>query len=74
MATIEQLERLLKAIKPVCDRHMEQPVQGHSFMNLPITRLEMKELRSALEPFRWSQQEIDEAKREAADLAAFLNA
>jgi hypothetical protein len=51
MTDASQLERLLKAVKPVIDRHIEQK-NGHSYFEVPMTGAELKELRSAYEPFR----------------------
>ena len=52
MTDATQLERLLKAIKPVCDFHAEQKREGSSLLYLPMTGRDLKELRSAYEPFR----------------------
>jgi hypothetical protein len=47
----QEFERLLQAIKAVIDRHCESK-EGSGLLYVPVTPREMKELRSAFEPFR----------------------
>ena len=47
----ERLERLLKIVFLIADRHAESK-EGSGLLYLPVAPREMKELRSALAPFR----------------------
>lgn len=46
-----QIQRLLDAIKPIIDSHAETKI-GSGLLYVSIVPREMKELRSAFEPFR----------------------
>lgn len=46
----QEVQRLLDAIGPIVRRHCEMKV-GSGLLHVPITPAEMKELRSAFEPF-----------------------
>ena len=51
MTDAAQIERLLDAIQPIIDRHAESK-EGSGLLHVPLRPHEMKELRSAFEPFR----------------------
>lgn len=51
MTDAAQLERLLDVLRGIIDRHGETKA-GSGVLHLPVTTHEMKELRSAFEPFR----------------------
>lgn len=52
----EEMWRLVRAIQPLVNRHIEEKV-GPGRLSVTITPGEMKELRSAYEPFRKSDSE-----------------
>lgn len=51
MSDAAQLERLLDAIRGFIDRHCESK-EGSGLLYVPVMPREMKEIRSAFEPFR----------------------
>jgi hypothetical protein len=62
-----ELSRLLRAITTVLDRHIED-VQlsrdGTRLLYLPMLPHDLKELRSAVEPFRASREHASESYNE----------
>ena len=51
MSDAAQMERLLMVVKEIIDRHAESK-KGSGLLYVPVLPSEMKELRSAFEPFR----------------------
>lgn len=58
MTDATQIERLLDAIQPIIDRHAETK-EGSQLLHVPLRPHEMKELRSAFEPFRRQRTGLD---------------
>ena len=51
MSDAAQMQRLIEAIRPIIDRHAETK-RASGVLDVPVMPSEMKELRSAFEPFR----------------------
>jgi hypothetical protein len=62
MTTDAELFRMLRAIMRVVDRHAEIKA-GPGVVEVPMLPHEMKELRSAIEPFREKYHEMESLTR-----------